>query len=167
MKAIVTVGLPGCGKSTYAAKRVAAEGLVEVNLDDLRARVAGDAKDQNATVAALYLRDEVLETYAREGRDLIVSDTQSHREHRARIIAQLRQLGYRVELVVFDVGAATCKARNLGRERVVPEGAIDEMAARLQADPPRAEEADAFGIVHEPADPLWAGCVDGRLTERR
>jgi predicted kinase len=157
MKAIVTVGLPGCGKSTFAAQKIdaqAASPFAELNLDALRERVSGDATNQSATGAAIDLRNRLLNTYALKGRSVIISDTHARKRHRNRLLRILRKLGYKIEIVFFDVGPGTCKRRNAGRERRVPDEAIDAMAESLREFPPTARDADHFQVVREAADPL-------------
>lgn len=157
MRAVVTVGLPGCGKSTFARGLLQPEspdGPAELNLDALREKVCGDATNQSATRAAIALRNRLFHTYAHERRDVIVSDTHARRKHRTRVIKLLRKLGYHVELVFFDVGIETCLQRNAGRERQVPIAAIEMMAGLLSEHPPVAHEADAFQVIRLDEDPL-------------
>ncbi len=135
--AILTVGLPGCGKSTYAAGLKS--GHVEVNLDLLRERVCGDATNQEATPRALRLRSRLLKQLAAKGRDVILS---------------LRGWGFTVHVVFFDVGETTCLARNARRGRQVPEAVIHMMAGFIRENPPTAKEADSFERIGEPEDPL-------------
>ncbi|MDB5096053.1 MAG: ATP/GTP-binding protein [Cyanobacteria bacterium RYN_339] len=151
MRAVLTIGLPGCGKSTYAATQ---PGLVELNLDALREVVAGDATNQHATPRAVGLRHRLMNHHAAQRDDLIVSDTNVRRSHRRRLIRALHRLGYRVELVFFNVGLTTCLRRNAGRDRVVPAEAIAQMAALIQAHPPRVDEADGYMELADPDDPL-------------
>lgn len=155
MRALVTVGLPGSGKSTYAAAH--GQQAVELNLDLMREQVCGDATNQNATVAAVAFRNRLLNTYAHQGRDVVISDTHARRRHRKRLIRLLRKLGYAVDVVFFDVGPGTCKRRNAGRGRQVPEPVIDQMAALLREHPPRASDGDTFVVIHDPDDPLLTG----------
>lgn len=58
----------------------------------------------------------------------------------------LRMPGVRVEAVWFDVPVEVCKERNRGRARVVPEAAIDAMAARM-VRPTRAEGFERVRVV--------------------
>lgn len=153
MRAIVTVGLPGCGKSTYA--RGLADRFVELNLDLCRGLVCGDPANQNATSRAIFHRNRQLERLAREGRDVILSDTHVKARDRRRMIKQLRQLGYEVHVVFFNVGDATCRVRNAERVQPVPDWAMDKMLTSLQARPPHPEEADAFEEVVHGADRVF------------
>lgn len=152
MKAIVTVGLPACGKSTYAGSLAATH--AELNLDDLRREISGDATNQHATGRAIGRRRHRLAELAKAGRDVIISDTHAKKRDRKRIIRDLRALGYEVELVFFDVGEATCHRRNAGRDRPVPATVIGQMAERLRTTPPASAEADRFTVIQEPTDPL-------------
>ena len=155
-RAILTVGLPACGKSTYAKQLlVATPGLVELNLDALRHEVSGDESDQSATRRAIALRNRRLNGYAARGQDVILSDTHARRRHRIHLTRRLRELGFQVELAVFDVGAATCRARNAARGRQVSEFAMQLMETRLRLAPPLPSEADVFTRVTDPGDPLW------------
>ena len=152
MKAIVTVGLPGSGKSTFAAGL--APEVVERNMDAMRELVSGDPTNQAATAKAIWHRNRLLERLAREGRDVILSDTHAKRRDRTKTIKQLRLLGYTVQLVFFDVGEAECLARNARRDRPVPEEAIVKMARLLRGTPPLPAEADEWAAHAHPEDRL-------------
>jgi predicted kinase len=152
LKAIVTVGLPASGKSTYAA------GLkgdyVELNMDDLRFEICGDPTNQEVTHRAFGRRRRKLWELARQGRNVIISDTHAKRRDRKRTIRELKELGYEVELVFFNVGEQTCLKRNEARDRHVPVEVIARMAERIRHTPPTPHEADRFRVITEPDDPL-------------
>ena len=52
-----------------------------------------------------------------------------------------RRYGCPVDALFFDVPVAVCKQRNAGRTRIVPDDAIDRMAAKLV--PPTRKEGFA------------------------
>ena len=60
--------------------------------------------------------------------------------------------GARPEAVFFDTPVAICRVRNSGRDRVVPEAAIEAMAAKLQ--PPSVEEGLESVTVYRLPDTL-------------
>ncbi len=67
-----------------------------------------------------------------------IDATNLTRKDRRHFIRLARQHDCIVEALWFDVPLAICKARNAARHRVVPESAMDLMAARFV--PPSVEE---------------------------
>jgi len=57
-----------------------------------------------------------------------------------------RERGCGIEALYFDVPLEICKARNAARGRVVPEAAMDKMAAKL-IPPTEAEGFDKVEVV--------------------
>lgn len=128
MKAYVTIGVPGSGKSTWAAKQPA----LEINLDECREQVCGNAADQSATPAAVALRDKLIREAAENEQDIVLSDTNLNHQFRLLMVGYLLRLGYDVCYVVFDVSARQAKAWNQLRDRVVPEHVIDRMHQQMR-----------------------------------
>jgi len=69
-------------------------------------------------------------------------------QERAPYIAMGRAFGCEVEALFFNVPVEICRERNLGRERIVPDEAMDVMAAKLV--PPEVEEGFARVTVIGP-----------------
>ena len=128
MRAYVTIGIPGSGKSTWASQQSA----LEINLDECREQVCGNAADQSATPAAVALRDKLIREAAANGQDIVLSDTNLNHQFRLLLVADLLHLGYDVCYVVFDVSADQAKAWNKLRDRVVPEHVIDRMYRQMR-----------------------------------
>ncbi len=125
--AVLTVGVPACGKSTWAAQ----SGLFEVNLDHCRYLACGDAADQSATQQAVLIRDALIEHAAECGYDLVISDTNINPVFRDKLVARLEELGYRVELKFFDTPFRECLRRNALRDRKVPIAVMAKMQLQL------------------------------------
>lgn len=128
---ILTRGVPGSGKSTWALSWVAEDPTQRsrCNRDDLRqalygryAGLSGDAEKavtvaQKATVRALL----------RSGRSVVVDDTNLYMPA-ARDWADIAvEEGAEFWVKEFDVPLDVCLARNAVRERVVPESVIRKM----------------------------------------
>ena len=147
-RVLLLVGLPGSGKSSWAARQATAP----LSSDALRMMLADDETAQgihNEVFAAIrYLLAERL----RLGRPLTVVDaTHLATWEREPYFAVAREHGATVEAVFFDVPLAECKRRNRRRKRQVPEEVLEAMAAKLV--PPTVEEGFSRVTVVRQASP--------------
>lgn len=154
MRAVVMVGIPGCGKTTAVAAHGA---VVEVNRDHLRHELTGSSTNYDHEGLVNRRHAQRIREAAAEGRDLVVSDTNTVRRYRRSLIKLLKCLGYLVEVVVFDVGPETCIARNQTREKPVLPEIIQRMAHRLRLNPPTLDEGmDSLRFIRpEGTTPLY------------
>lgn len=135
MKIIITVGLPGSGKSTY----LAGLGVNAISSDEIRRLLADDPAIQTihrrVFAAVRYLLRERLSL----GRPETYVDASNLTRWERRQYLRLGQLyDAEVEAIFFDVPIEVCLQRNRSRNRNVPEDAIRELARKLQ--PPTVEE---------------------------
>lgn len=132
---VVLVGLPASGKSTW----LEGLGVSAISSDALRFLLADDATDQSihrevfATVRYLLRRRMQLQravTY--------IDATNLTRKERRPYIKLADLYNARAEAVFFDTPLPVCKERNRIRSRVVPDEAMDLLAAELE--PPSVDE---------------------------
>jgi predicted kinase len=138
MRIVITVGLPGSGKSTYLAKRR----LNAISSDEIRRLLADDPTDQGIHARVFSTIRYLIRQRIAIGRAVTYVDaTHLTRWERRPYVQLARRYGCRLEALFFDVSAEVCIRRNRKRHRVVPEEAIRKMARRLE--PPTKEEGFA------------------------
>lgn len=160
---IITRGLPGCGKTTYARAWVAEdrEHRARVNRDDIRAMLDDGQFVKGVTEPrVLAARDAAILSLLAKGVDTICDDTNLP-QRTARDLAKLARRAGAVLTVVdlTDVTLETCLKRNADRtdKNPVPEEAIRDMHARYLAGRafplPLPEESAAAAdgpVLYEP-----------------
>ncbi len=134
------VGLPGSGKTTWLER----QGIAALSSDRMRALITGDESNQNANRLVFRLLREIvrMRAAAGAGETWIDATSLTRRERRAWVrLAEL--LDCEIEAVFLDVPLEECRRRNRLRARVVPEEAMDRMAARFE----RPDAAEGFRCV--------------------
>lgn len=132
---ILAVGLPGSGKSTYF------DGLKvnPISSDRVRLQLADDEKDQTINSRVFGAMRYLLQQRIELRRPVTYIDaTNITRRDRRPFLDLARKYEYDVEALFFDTPLAVCKTRNSSRTRMVPNHALDLMAAKLV--PPSLEE---------------------------
>lgn len=116
----ITVGIPGCGKSTWCEQQ---DGFVVLSSDALRIELLGDVARQDAN---RYIFEE-LENRAilalSKDKNVIVDATNLQPKNRKGWMNKAEALEVPAYAYRFEVSEdyAECQARNLARERQVPE----------------------------------------------
>jgi predicted kinase len=138
VRLIITVGLPGSGKSTYLARL----GVNAISSDEVRRLIADDPHDQsmNARIFSV-IRYLIRQRIAAERPVTYVDATHLTPWERKPYIKIAQRYGCMLEALFFDVPIDICLARNQARERMVPEAAIRKMAQQMI--PPSQEEGFA------------------------
>lgn len=132
---MVLVGLPGSGKSTWLER----QGIVPISSDQIRQILADDPTDQTIHARVFLTMRYLLRHRLAIGRAVSYVDATHLTPEERRPYIQIAQwYGCDAEALYFDAPLDVCRARNQGRARIVPEEALERMAAKLVA--PGADE---------------------------
>lgn len=132
---VLTIGLPGSGKTSWFRRR----GITPLSSDLLRMMLFDDIAEQRYqdlvfSTLRYLLRARMI---ARMPWNYVDATNLSPRERRG-WIKMTQEFGYEVQAVFFDVPVEVCVERNTRRGRMVPDDVMQRMAQKLR--PPTFEE---------------------------
>lgn len=157
-KAVVLVGCPGSGKTSYAKNDPELRDMVNINRDDIRLEIHGDVNDHTGEQKVTNLHLSRIQEAAKEGKDIVISDTNINPKFRRILVNNLRKLGYNVvEAHVINVSGRECLKRNVTRDKPVPDHVINRMEHTMRENPPTKKEGfDRIVIINqEGAEPIY------------
>ncbi|MFP4453159.1 MAG: AAA family ATPase [Desulfobacterales bacterium] len=137
---IITVGLPGSGKTMWARR---AGFNRTVSLDDWREKLWGDRNIQDGPGGfemLLALHNREIEDALEKGENVVVHNTNLLRKHRSQLVEMAHKANYHVKIIYFEIPVEVCRQRNRDRKNPVPDEVIDYYAAILEV--PLEGEAD-------------------------
>lgn len=148
-KVLILKGLPASGKSTYA-KKLADEGWVRVNKDDMRAMLHNSNHSKSNEKFVLILRDFIILEALARGKNVVVDDTNLNPIHEEHIRKLVGSTQVEVNDSFLQVPIEECIARDLHRPVSVGEKVIRRMYSEYYK--PREEEAAKNAIKYVAPD---------------
>ncbi len=140
---VLTIGLPGSGKTTWYKRR----GVSPLSSDMLRTILFDDITDQRYQGLVFSTLRSLLKArlIAKMPWNYVDATNLSPHERR-QWIKMAKSFGYEVQAVFFDVPLAVCLERNSQRDRQVTDEVMHKMAERLR--PPAFKEGfDKITVV--------------------
>jgi len=135
---VLTIGLPGSGKTTWYKRR----GVQPLSSDMLRTILFDDITDQRYSgLVFSTLRSLLRARLIAKMPWNYVDATNLSAHERRQWIKMAQSFGYEAQAVFFDVPFEICMERNSKRDRVVTDEAMHKMAERLK--PPTFQEGFA------------------------
>ncbi len=135
MTIVLTVGLPGSGKSTYLARL----GVNAISSDEIRRLIIDDPHDQTIHARVFAAIRYLIRQRIAVGRPFTYVDATHLTPWERRPYVKIAQrYECKLEALYFDVPVEVCLERNRRRHPMVPEEAIRKMAHSLIA-PAKAE----------------------------
>lgn len=123
-KFITLVGLPACGKSTWASEQV---GFSVVSSDSVRKELYGTEEFQgDANFVFQKVHGKIVDLLSK-GESVIFDATNLSYKHRMALLQRLKNIDCYKKAVVFAVPFEECLSRNSKRERRVPDYVISNM----------------------------------------
>ena len=122
--AIITVGIPGSGKSFFAQKFSDTFGAPLLDLGAIRQHTAGD--DGATTLAHTFLRELV-----KSKQSIVIDSESSSRKDRAELAKDLREHGYSPLFVWVQTDNETARQRSLrtgGRDETTHDKALKKFS---------------------------------------
>jgi len=148
---IMTKGLPGSGKTTWA-KDVQDVGIVRVNKDDLRAMLHDGVWSKQNEKLVLNVRNDIIEQAFLDGVETVIVDDTNLAPKHERVLRELAKV-YKARFVVqdfTDVPLEECIRRNWLRPNPVPERVIKQMYdqfLRVKVEPPKRDPSLRSAII--------------------
>ena len=142
----ILIGVPGCGKSTWAKKHFEKNVGVCVSSDTIRKVIFRNENDQSHNPEVFKIAHHVIKQWLNSDDDVVFDATNIHKRYREQLIKEvLFEVNKPVRFVAiyFDTPIETCIARQELRDRKVPAKVIQKMARQMEK--PTFEEG--FDII--------------------
>lgn len=142
------IGVPGCGKSTYA-EELAQEnevGTCIVSSDEIRKTLYGNESCQDNPSKVFAFAHNIIKNQLQVGYDVIFDATNIYKHNREQLIKEILfevRKPVRFVAIYFDTPISECIKRQEYRNRKVPQKVIEKMGRQI--DKPTFQEG--FDII--------------------
>ena len=133
-KFIMLIGLPGSGKSTYAAKLTNTQKVTKyLSSDKIREELYGDESIQGDPNKIFRIMHERVKEYLAEGYDVVYDATNVTRKNRRGIVTEVKKYCDDIEAHIVWAPYTECITRDKTRKKSVGEDVIRKFLYRWQS----------------------------------
>ena len=144
-KLIFLVGLPGCGKSTYASENLAIDCEI-FSSDKIRFELFGDENNQSDNNLVFSTLFERARNALKNGKNVVIDATNVDINERAQALKHFVNFSVQRIAIVLDVPMEICIERDKKRTRTVGANVIKKFATRFVM-PTKTEGFDEIIVV--------------------
>lgn len=121
MKAVITFGLPGSGKTTHIQKKYSGQYIISA--DDIKPTLQGWDESNPSLVhqESVKLARELVIEAVNKKKDFVFDSGSINTKYSRNLFRLINEAGYHIHLIVFDIPLEVCLERNRKRSFQVPE----------------------------------------------
>lgn len=129
---IMLTGIPGCGKSTFAAEYKEYDpNVIIISSDEVRKEIYGDINDQLHNKEVFILIENLIIYNLEHGNDVIFDATNIYKRERRKLLQKLPE-NVKKTVYAFNTCLNDCIERNANRDRVVPNDVLFRMYSKYK-----------------------------------
>lgn len=137
MKLILTVGIPGSGKSTWARETAAERyglwgGLLVLERDEIRRELTGDIRNHSREVEVTRIQHDRAREALLRGVNVVIADTNLKSKYRQPWARLAAETGAEYVVHVIDTPLEVCVERDAQRPNPVGREVIERMHTLLK-----------------------------------
>lgn len=125
----VMIGPAGSGKSTFAAQNFPTAQILST--DAIRKALFGDEADQQNGAEVFRQAYATIRRRLNAGISVVFDATNTTDAARKEVLSRVKDIPCRKVAVYMNTPLETCKARNAGRSRVVPDAVVEKQHAAM------------------------------------
>ncbi len=169
-KVIISIGVPGSGKTTTLKKFAEKYGYEYLSPDDIRIAMLGEIADQSKDKEITNEVRRKTKEFLKLGNTVVVDTVFSDAKKRKEFLDFARENGAeKIQGIVFDVPIKIAKERNKKRrDHHVPEQIIDRLTSELEETKPEIKEGfDGIFTLDEYQNLIEAEIKSGETSIRK